>query len=79
MHQIEIDIRSEALQGQVEPVAKGIIGLFVGAVVMEIIHKKCPEQLDKFYSKTSELATGMKEGFTEGYRSVAKSATPVEA
>lgn len=54
-------------------------GIFVGAVVMEIVHRKCPERLDEFYSKAGELASAMKEGFREGYRSVAKPAAPAEA
>ena len=53
-------------------------GLFAGAVAMEVVHRKCPDRLDKFYSKASDLAAGMKEGFKEGYRGVTKSEAPAE-
>ena len=42
-------------------------GVFVGAVAMEIIHKKCPNALDKLYSKTHEITSGAKEAFKKGY------------
>lgn len=54
-------------------------GLFVGAVAMEIVHKKYPDGLDKFYSKAGDLAGRMKEGFKEGYQSVTKPKVPAEA
>ena len=54
-------------------------GMFAGAVVMEVIHKKYPDRLDKLYSAAGDLAAGMKEGFTEGYQSITKPATPAEA
>ena len=38
-------------------------GIFVGAVAMEVVHKKCPQVLDKFYAKVGELGAGIKEGF----------------
>lgn len=49
-------------------------GLLVGAIVMELVHRKCPERLDKFYAKAGDLAAGAKDEFKQGYRSVAKSA-----
>ena len=42
-------------------------GVFVGAVAMEIVHKKCPDALDKLYSKSHEIASGAKEAFKKGY------------
>ena len=54
-------------------------GIFVGAVAMEIIHKKWPDQLARFYSRADDLAAGMKEGFIEGYRSVTESEAVAEA
>ena len=41
----------------------GIIigGIFIGAVGMEIIHKKCPKAMDKFYKKAGKVASGTKE------------------
>lgn len=54
-------------------------GLFVGAVVMEIIHKKYPNSLEKFYSAAGDLVDGMKEGFKDGYQSMTQSEEPAEA
>ena len=42
-------------------------GVFVGAVGVEVIRKKCPEALDKLYSKTRETVSGAKEAFKKGY------------
>lgn len=42
-------------------------GIFVGAVGAEILRKKYPETLDKFFSKTSEITSGVKEAFKKGY------------
>jgi len=53
-------------------------GIFVGAVAVEILRAKCPDKLDKFYAKVSDLSAGIKEGFREGYRSTAKSSEPAE-
>ena len=41
----------------------GIIigGIFIGAVGIEIIHKKFPGSLDKFCDKTSKITSGAKE------------------
>ena len=54
-------------------------GLFVGAVVMEVIHRKYPNSLEKFYSAAGDLAGGMKDGFKEGYQSMTQSEEPAEA
>ncbi len=57
----------------------GIIigGIFVGAVGMEIIHKKCPKAMDKFFKKAGKVASGAKEvcreakeAFKAGYENV---------
>ena len=52
-------------------------GIFVGAVSVEVIRKKCPEALDKFYTKTREIASEVKEAFKNGYEkaSQARAAT----
>ncbi len=50
-------------------------GMFAGAVVMEVLHKKCPDCIEKFYAKTGDWACGVKDGFKEGYSSVTKSAS----
>jgi hypothetical protein len=54
-------------------------GMFAGAVVVEIIRKKCPEKLDKLYSTAGDIFDGMKEGFKEGYQSITESVSPAEA
>jgi len=50
-------------------------GIFVGAVGAEIVHKKYPDafnklykQTNKLYEKTTELASGVKEAFKQGYQ-----------
>ena len=52
-------------------------GIFIGAVGMEIIHKKYPKALDKFYKRTRKIASGAKEvcreakeAFKAGYENV---------
>jgi hypothetical protein len=47
-------------------------GVFAGAVAIEIAHKKCPGSLDKLYSKMGTVASGVKDGFKEGYDSALK-------
>ncbi len=54
-------------------------GLFAGAVVMEVIHRKYPEGLDKLCSSAGDLVDGMKEGFKEGYQSMTQPEEPAEA
>ena len=54
-------------------------GVFVGAVGAELIRKEYPDALDKLQSKTSEVASGVKEAFKKGYDSATepkKSARP---
>lgn len=53
-------------------------GVFVGALVMEIVRTKCPDTLDKFYAKLGSLSTAIKGGFLEGYRSTAKASESAE-
>ena len=60
-------------------------GIFVGAVGAEIFRRKCPdvmdvstdfickkclEAMDKLYTKTCEVASGIKEAFKTGYENV---------
>ena len=54
-------------------------GIFIGAVGIEIIHKKCPKAMAKFYKKAGEVASGTKEvcreakeAFKAGYENVAQ-------
>jgi len=42
-------------------------GVFVGAVSVEVVHKKCPDALDKLYARTREIASETKEAFKNGY------------
>jgi hypothetical protein len=58
----------------------GIIlgGVFVGAVGMEIVRRKCPEALDKLYTRTREMASGAKEAFKKGYESATGSKQAAE-
>jgi len=42
-------------------------GIFVGAVSVEIVRRKCPDALDKLYRKTHEVASEVKEAFRNGY------------
>ena len=53
-------------------------GVFVGAVVMEIVRKKCPTAGAKLCSKVSHAGNGLKEAFKAGYESVKQSSAPVE-
>ena len=54
-------------------------GIFVGAVAAEIVREKCPDALDKLYSKTSEVTSGVKEAFKKGYYSAMQSHHAAEA
>lgn len=42
-------------------------GIFVGAVAVELIHRKYPKALDKLCAKTREITSGAKEAFWKGY------------
>ena len=55
-------------------------GIFVGAVGMEIAHKKYPKALNEFYKKSREITSGArkvcreaKEAFRAGYDGVTRS------
>ncbi|MHC4738275.1 MAG: hypothetical protein ACYS9Y_05155 [Planctomycetota bacterium] len=52
-------------------------GIFVGAVGMEIIHRKFPKKMKKFYKKTrsitsaaKDVCSDAKEAFKTGYKNV---------
>lgn len=53
-------------------------GVFVGAVVMEIVRKKCPNAGAKFSSKVGGAGKGLKEAFKAGYESVKQTSAPAE-
>jgi len=42
-------------------------GVFVGAVSVEVVRRKCPDALDTLYAKTSEVASEVKDAFKNGY------------
>ena len=42
-------------------------GVFVGAVSVEVVRRKCPDALDKLYAKTREVTSEVKEAFKNGY------------
>ena len=53
-------------------------GVFVGAVGVEIIRKKCPKAMNSVYAKTREIASGAKEAFKKGYANAMQSQQAVE-
>ena len=53
-------------------------GIFVGAVGAEIIRKKCPKTIDDVYTKTCEIASGIKEAFKKGYANAVQSQPAAE-
>ena len=63
---------SEALSRKEDGMAKtlGILigGVFVGAVVMEVIHRKYPESLGRLYTSIREKTAKAKQAFVNGYR-----------
>ncbi|HUV41887.1 MAG TPA: hypothetical protein VMW23_08890 [Sedimentisphaerales bacterium] len=54
-------------------------GIFVGAVGMEIIHRKCPDALETLCKKSNSLSTGIKEGFKKGYENATRPARAAKA
>lgn len=48
-------------------------GIFVGAVSAEIIRKKCPDSLDKVYTRICEATSGVKDAFKKGYANAMQS------
>jgi hypothetical protein len=49
-----------------------LAGVFVGAVGMEVIHKKYPHAFDKLFARAREVASGATEAFRAGYENVAR-------
>ena len=50
-------------------------GIFVGAVGVEVVHKKYPEAVNSICTKTREVVSEVKEAFRSGYNSATKPAT----
>ncbi len=48
-------------------------GIFVGAVGAEIIRKKYPNAMEEVCGKTSEIISGVKEAFKNGYTNAMQS------
>lgn len=57
-----------------------VVGVFVGAMVFEIIHRKHPNLLESVEDKASRTARRAIDAFGEGYKRPKKvKAAPVEA
>jgi len=54
-------------------------GIFVGAVGMELVHRKYPDALEKLCKKSSNLTAGIKEGFKKGYENATRPAQAAKA
>lgn len=50
--------------------ALGILigGIFIGAVGMEVVHKKCPESFSRLYTSICDATSKAKQAFVSGYR-----------
>ncbi len=48
-------------------------GVFLGAVGVEILHRKCPDTIDKLYAKAREVTSGITEAFKRGYEDAGSS------
>lgn len=47
----------------------GLAGVFVGAVIMEVVHRNRPELMKNFGNKTKKTFEKIGEAFKEGYSS----------
>ena len=43
-------------------------GVFVGAVAVEVVRKKCPDAMDELYARVCGFASETKEAFKNGYK-----------
>ena len=50
-------------------------GVFVGAVSIEVVRRKCPDTLDNLYKKTNEVASEIKDAFKNGYEKASQPKT----
>jgi len=48
-------------------------GVFVGAVGAEVVHRKCPDTLDKVRTRTRKAISDAKEAFRNGYKTATQS------
>ena len=53
-------------------------GIFIGAIGVEVIRKKCPDGIDAVYAKTREMASEAKEAFLNGYKNAVRPRTTAE-
>ena len=48
-------------------------GIFVGAVGVEIVHRKCPEALGKLCAGVRKMASEARDAFKNGYENATRS------
>jgi hypothetical protein len=56
-----------------------LAGMVTGAVAVEIVRQKYPNEMDKLRAKAHKIVSGVKEGFQEGYRATVKTGEPTRA
>ena len=56
-----------------------LVGIFVGAVAMEIIGRKFPDARERIHARFRDIASRMKAAIKEGYGAAAKPQEPTEA
>jgi hypothetical protein len=54
-------------------------GVFVGAVAVEVVRKKCPGAFDKLYKRTRKIAAEASEAFKNGYKNATRPEGAAEA
>lgn len=47
-------------------------GLFVGAVGVEVLRRKCPDALDRLYATVRKIASEAREAFKSGYENATR-------
>lgn len=48
-------------------------GIFLGAVGVEIVRRKCPDTIDKLRAKARKVTSGMADAFKRGYENASSS------
>jgi len=44
-----------------------LAGAFIGAVGMEVVNRKCPDAMNKMYTKVKETTSELRVAFKNGY------------
>jgi len=44
-------------------------GIFIGAVGVELVRRRCPDAMDRLYARTREITSEAIEAFKRGYES----------